>query len=55
MMDPNDVLGHRFQLGSVAAISDDAGTVIELLAFDHSGKRRFGAATFHVLNRPLAQ
>jgi hypothetical protein len=42
-------------LGSIFDISDEPGAVIERLAFDPWGERRFVAATFHVLSRPLAQ
>ncbi|MGX9773218.1 RHS repeat domain-containing protein [Janthinobacterium aestuarii] len=34
---------HRDFLGSLVAVSDEAGTVIERLAYDASGKRRFPA------------
>lgn len=34
---------HRDYLGSVVAVSDEAGTVIERFAYDASGKRRFPA------------
>jgi len=34
---------HRDYLGSVVAVSDEAGNVIERLAYDASGKRRFPA------------
>lgn len=36
---------HRDYLGSVVAISDEAGTVIERFAYEASGKRRFPAGS----------